>query len=289
MTLNVKTLMLNDLCYPEVLKHIPSPPKSLFLKGRPLEDYSEPLLAIVGSRKVDDYGRYVTSHLTRQAAEFGFTIVSGLAFGVDSIAHETAVSAGGRTIAVLPSGIESIYPRMHSKLASKILEKGTLLSERSGIYNPQPFDFLRRNRLISGLSQGVLITQAAQRSGSLNTARHALEQGRLVMAVPGPITNPLCEGTNNLLKAGAIPVTCVEDIVAALGYSLKQVAAVELLAENDGERAIIELLKDGVTDADLIVRRIGLSASECNVHLTMLELRGIISPLGANHWTLKRT
>lgn len=275
---------------PHKLRAIADPPKKVFALGQGDLDAltSQPCIAIVGSRKVDDYGRYVTTQLASELAELGIPIISGLALGVDALAHSAAVKAGAPTIAVLASGIGNITPRSNYQLAAAIAKNGYILSEHDGDYEPRKHDFLIRNRLISALADGVLIPQAAARSGSLNTARHALEQGKTVMAVPGPITNPLCEGTNNLIKMGATAVTCVDDILHALGIELvsKTDTDYELLAQNAAELAIIQKLGSGVSDADVLISECGLSPQECNVHLTMLELRGVIKPLGANQWTL---
>jgi DNA processing protein len=221
-------------------------------------------------------------------AEKGIVIVSGLALGVDALAHKACLDAGTPTISVLPCGINALYPRTNTNLGKQIEHNGCLISENTGDYNPHEYDFLIRNRLISGLSDGVIVTQAAARSGSLNTARHALEQGRVVMTVPGPITNPLCEGPNNLLKMGATPVTGVEDVLKALNIidAVGTTKDYELLAQNEQELVIIKLLQGGASDGELIALQAGMSAQEFNVHLTMLEIRGVISPLGANHWTL---
>jgi len=211
-----------------------------------------------------------------------------MALGTDAIAHKACLEAGTPSIAVLASGINNLTPKSNHEIAMKILGNGVILSEQNGDYSPRGYDFLIRNRIISGLSDGVLVTQAAARSGSLNTARHALEQGKVVMAVPGPITNPLCAGPNNLLKMGAVPVTCADDVLKALNIELVDISEkdYELLAGNEYELRIIQQLMAGVTDGEIIAVNTGLSAQEFNVHLTMLEIRGVITPLGANHWTL---
>lgn len=287
--MNVKALTLTGDSIPEQLRAIPDAPTALYHKGIALETIlARPLVAIVGSRKVDAYGTHVTSMLARELAEQGVTIVSGLALGVDALAHIGALKGGGQTVAVLPCGIDTLYPRTNTALGHKILDHGVLLSENPGDYTPHEYDFLKRNRLISGLAKGVIVTQAAARSGSLNTARHALEQGRTVMAVPGPITNALCEGTNTLLKMGAVPVTCAQDVLHALNISVEiEQKDYELLAENQAELDIIKALQDGHNDAEDILIVTKMSVPELNTHLTVLELRGIIIPLGGNHWSLR--
>jgi DNA processing protein len=286
---SVKSLTLQGNHIPEQLRSIPDAPKTLFYRGRNLTDLlSNPSVAIVGSRKVDQYGTYVTKLISGELARKGAVIVSGLALGVDAIAHTSALDSGGESLAVLACGIDRIYPRTNDQLGRRLMEHGGILSEHSSDYSPRLYDFLIRNRLISALSQAVIVTQAAARSGSLNTARHALEQGRTVMAVPGPITNPLCEGPNNLLKMGAVPVTSADDVLKTLNISTEQIAGkdYDLLAENEYERSIIMLLKEGVTDAEELIVRSELTVQQFNLHLTMLEIRGVIQPLGANNWTL---
>lgn len=287
---NVNTHTLTGDSIPERLRNIPDAPARLFYKGTsPIDLIGSTVIAIVGSRKVDTYGVHVTKTLASGLAERGFVIVSGLALGVDALAHKAALEAKAKTIAVLPCGIGTLYPRTNSQLGDQIMANGCLISEYEGDYTPHEYDFLIRNRIVSGLADVVIITQAAARSGSLNTARHALEQGRTVMAVPGPITNPLCEGTNNLLKMGALPVTSVVDVLHALGMSTDKEMKkdYDLLARNEQELHVIQLLQEGVSDAETIRARLKFSAQELNVHLTMLEIRGIITPLGANNWALK--
>lgn len=286
---SVKSLTLQGKHIPEQLRSIPDAPKTLFYRGKSLDDLlKRPVIAIVGSRKVDQYGIYATKLLSGDLARNGALIVSGLALGVDAIAHTSALENGGESLAVLACGIDNIYPRSNIQLGRRLLEHGGIVSEHNADYSPRQYDFLIRNRLISGLSQAVIVTQAAARSGSLNTARHALEQGRAVMAVPGPITNPLCEGPNNLLKMGAVPVTSADDVFKALNIYVEPASEkdYDLLAENENERTLIMLLQDGLTDAEELIARSGLNAQQFNLHLTMLEIRGVVVPLGGNHWTL---
>jgi DNA processing protein len=286
----VKPLTLTGTDIPERLRHIHDAPKELFYRGcAPLAELiAGPTVAIVGSRKVDAYGAHVTKLLAGDLAKKGIIIVSGLALGVDGLAHQAALDAGAHTIAVLACGIDDIYPRTNYALGKAVIARGATITEHEGSYNPYQHDFLIRNRIISGLSNAVIVTQAAARSGSLNTASHALEQGRLVLAVPGPINSPLCEGPNNLLKMGATPVTCAEDVLRALNISTKTQSKPDysLLAQNEHELKLIQLLLAGDNDGEILAAKSGLSAQQFNVHLTMLEIRGIISPLGGNQWTL---
>lgn len=287
--MNVKVLTLQGEDIPEKLRHIADAPDTLYVRGNGnvADLFRRPAVAIVGSRKVDAYGMHVTKLLASELAAKGVVVVSGLALGTDAIAHQACLSAGSPTIALLASGIDNITPKTNVGVAHNILTSGLIISEHEGEYSPHKHDFLIRNRLISGLADAVIIPQASARSGSLNTARHALEQGRTVMAVPGSITNPLCEGPNNLIKMGATPVTCTQDVLHALGLdTLNTTRAHELLAENQAELDIIKTLQDGITDGEEILRLTKLKVSELNTHLTMLEIRGIIAPTGGNHWQL---
>lgn len=275
---------------PSLLQHIPQPPEQLYHCGAPLKDLLvRPRLAIVGSRKVSSYGRQITSELAKQAAEQGIVIVSGLALGVDSIAHEAALKAGGSCIAVLPSPIEHIVPRTNVRLAGRILAQGgALVSEYPAGAPAYKNNFVERNRLMSGLADAVLITEAALRSGSLHTANFAGEQGKALLAVPGNITNPLSVGTNNLIKAGAICVTDIRDILFAMKLQRKVTTPLVPKGSNPAEQAVLDLLTQGLSDADELLDKSQLAANLFNQTLTMLEITGKIKPLGANRWAVNR-
>ena len=277
-------LTLQSPLFPESLRNIPVPPKQLYILGDIDAALAKPKLAIVGSRKVTPYGKAVTLKLSREAAEQGIVIVSGLALGVDGLAHQGALEAGGTTIAVLPCGLDQIYPRTHHHLAKQILEQGgVLVSEYPFDTQPYKTNFLARNRIISGLSDAVLIPEAAIRSGSLNTANHALEQGRTVMAVPGNITSELSGGSNNLIKSGAAPITELSDILSAMDLVASHNKQAPM-GTNAQETMLLQLLIDGVSDASELLHRSELETQLFNQTLTMLEITGKIRPLGAGHW-----
>lgn len=282
--MKVKTLTPSSPLYPNCLQHIVDPPKQLFYLGNLEEILEKPRLAIVGSRKVSAYGKTVTLRMAREAAEQGIAIVSGLALGIDGLAHQAALDAGGITLAVLPSGLDKIYPASHRQLAEDILRKGgALISEYPFGSQPYKTNFLVRNRIISGISDAVLITEAATRSGSLNTANHALEQGRTVMAVPGNITSELSSGTNNLIKMGAIPVTEIRDILAAM--ELKQSTEKSApIGATEEENVVLKLLSKGVSDSSMLLHHSELAPHIFNQTLTMLEINGKVRPLGAGQW-----
>lgn len=288
--MQTRILTENQATYPQQLSRLHSPPKELKCLGRDLgEQLKNPVLGIVGSRKVTAYGRQITERFAESAARTGICVVSGLAIGVDSIAHSGAVKARGRTIAVLPSGLKSIYPAMHRGLAREIVQSGgTLLSEYDDDARPHQGSFIERNRLIAGLSDALLVTEAAERSGSLYTANFALEMGKPVLAVPGNINSATSKGTNNLIKAGAIPVTDEQDIFDALQIAPeKTTEQIELFGDNPDETRLLRLLKDGLSAGDELL---ALSEMEIGVFqqtLTMLEIKGAVSALGNNHWKLK--
>ena len=273
------------------LASIANPPKSLCFMGT-LPTSGAPVVAIVGSRKPSAYGREVTEQLASDLATAGCIIVSGLALGIDGIAQKAALEAGGTVIGVIPNELPDISPQTNYKLAMNIIEKGgAILSEwKKGdgkVVNS--WSFLERNRLVSGLADAVIITEAAERSGTLNTAAHALSQGRDVFAVPGNITSPLSAGCNALLKQGAYPATEAKDILQIIApEQLKKSNQSQLpLGSSPEETIIINLIAGGVRSGYQLQQQSGLSASNFSTALTMLEINGVIKPLGANNWTLR--
>ena len=285
-SINSNELTLEDAAYPEVLRHIAAPPKVLYTAGAPLDTLlSRSRVAIVGSRKVSAYGREATTKLARSLAEQGIVVISGLALGVDALAHQAAVEAGGLTIAVLPGPLEKIYPASHTALAKRIIESGgALVSEYPAGTDIFRTNFIARNRLIAGLCDALLITEAAEKSGSLHTARFALEQGREVLAVPGSIFSPTSVGTNSLIKAGAMPATTYEDILHVLGLEAGEVHTVQ--GRTTEEQILLDLLAGGIRDSDLLLAASELDIVLFNQTLTMLELTGKVRSLGANQWTI---
>lgn len=287
--MKINKLTLNQSGFPEPLKHIPSPPKQLFVRGESLGLLlKRPRIAIVGSRRATPYGKQITETLAGKLAGQGIVIVSGLALGIDGIAHLAALDAGGVAIAVLPGPVNKVYPVTNQFLAKRILaENGTLISEYSEDIFSFKQNFIARNRLVAGLSQAVLIPEAAEKSGSLHTARFALEQGKEVLAVPGNITSPTSAGTNNLIRAGATPITSYLDVLAALGLTPHETTAKDVRGRNAHEQIVLDQLLRGVKDGEELQRRSSLSASTFNQTITMLEISGKIRPLGGNRWTIR--
>ncbi|HEY5806302.1 MAG TPA: DNA-processing protein DprA [Candidatus Saccharimonadales bacterium] len=280
------TLSTSDV--PEKLRNIPIPPKQLFVMGNNVNELLQrPCVTVVGSRKVSAYGKAVTLGLAGELAKAGVVIISGLALGVDSLAHKAALDAGGLTIAVLPSGIDRIYPASHQGLAKQILAQGgALVSEYPNDELPHKYHFIERNRIASGMGDALLVTEAAEKSGTLHTASFALEQGKPVLAVPGNITSPTSVGTNNLIKTGATPVTSAQDIMYALGLELTEAKKEAPRSSNPHEQILLDLLFSGVSDGTELLDQSELEVSLFNQTLTMLEIRGHIRPLGNNRWAL---
>lgn len=271
----------------QIITTIALVPKKLYFMGN-LPDKRQPTVAIVGSRRPTSYGKEVTYKLAYDLARRGVVVVSGLALGADSIAHRAALEAGGTTIAILANGLPDIYPSSHQNLAQRIIDSGgAIISEYEPETNPLKFRFLERNRLVSGLSDAVIVTEAARRSGTLNTAAHALEQGREVFVVPGNITSPLSAGCNALLKQGAQPATSAEDILEAIAPQLLRAQTELALGNTPLEVKIIELLKSGLRDGDTLQSQADCSTSEFLTALTMMEISGTIRALGGNQWTLR--
>ncbi len=268
------------------LTYISDAPKLIFFTGS-LPDARLPTVAIVGTRKPTAYGKEVAYRLASELAAKGIVVVSGLALGIDAIAHRGAIEAGGLTIAVLANSVDTIYPRSHTGLAKQIITQGgAILSEYEPPKEARGYQFLARNRLVSGLSDAVVVVEAASRSGTLNTASHALDQGKYLFAVPGNITSPLSAGCNTLIKQGAFPVTRTEDILEVIAPSLLSPQSPLPLGNTPAETAILSLIQGGIRDGDAIHQASGLNTAEFNQTLTMMELDGRIRALGANQWTV---
>ncbi len=271
-------ISISEPQYPQKLKNISDPPPYLYFKGD-LDVLDGPSLAIVGSRRPTDYGRRIASKLAGELASTGVLIVSGLAFGIDAIAHQAALEAGGKTVAVFGCGLDYIYPPVHSTLASRIIESGCLLSEFPKGTRPERFNFPVRNRIISGLTDGVLVIEAAERSGALVTANLALEQGREVLAIPGSVESKFSHGPNDLIKQGAVPVTSVEDIMANFRWHKSEVISrpdrdLSILTA-DG-RMLFGYVSVQPVHIDELARKSGLSPARTSELLLNLEIKGFI-------------
>ncbi len=287
---NINLITFSEESYPKSLKEIPNPPGVLYILGG-LEPVDELAIAVVGSRKFSPYGKQVTLDLARDLVRANLTIISGLAFGIDALAHQTAIEFSGRTIGVLACGVDAIYPAQHRVLAQKILEgRGAILSELPLGTPPLKHHFPHRNRIISGLALGTVVIEAGLDSGALITARHALEQNRQVFAVPGSIYNEASAGPNNLLKMGAKLVASVNDILEELnlGSLQAQVATSQILGDNEEEQKILNVLTRQPLHFDQITKAINLPASTVAAALTIMEMKGKVRNLGGNQYVKSR-
>lgn len=290
-----RLLSFRDDEYPPLLNEIHGGPLLLRIRGelRPLDKLA---VAVVGSRKCSSYGRKTAERLARDLASLGVTIVSGLARGIDAVAHRAALNAGGRTVAVLASGLARIYPPEHDELAADVVENGALLSEAPMDGAPIGELFPQRNRIISGMSLGVIVVEAGLRSGTLSTARHALDQNREVFAVPGRIGDKTSEGTNLLIKQGACLVRGVDDVLEQLGPIELPIARRDESAQTSAESAplpqgldpvqlrIIEALDADDVELETLLEKTGLRASEANSALFMLEMKKIVRRKPGNRY-----
>ncbi len=288
----VKVVPFTDSTYPARLRMIPDPPPLLYVKGD-IRSEDEKAVAVVGSRSASDYGRRVARDLCRGLASLGFTIVSGMARGIDGTAHGTALNAGGRTIAVLGSGVDRAYPAEHQQLYQRISENGAVISEFPLGTRPMAFNFPARNRLISGLSLGVVVVEATEKSGSLITAALALEQGREVFAVPGEVGASRSRGAHRLIRQGAKLVETVDDIMEEIAPQLSahrgntDSTAKRKLPQHLGDefQKIFALFQERSLQIDEVIENSGYSPSRVSEILLELELQGYVKQLPGKKYT----
>ena len=289
---SVSVITVGDEDYPKLLKEIYSPPPVIYYRGT-LPSDDDFLLAVVGTRKFSQYGKQVTEMIVSDLARNGITIVSGLALGIDSIAHNATLDANGKTIAVLGCGIEktNIYPSSNRFLSEKIIELGgCIITEHPIATPPLKQHFPRRNRLISGLSLGTLVIEAPEKSGALITARNSLEQDREVFAVPGNITSANSEGVNNLIKMGAHPVLNAADILDVLNLkeATEFLQASEIVPDTGEEAKILDHLTREPVHIDELTRLTDLSVQDINATLTLMDMKGKVKHLGSMKYVLAR-
>jgi DNA processing protein len=286
-------LTLKDDAYPKRLRDIYDPPAVLYVRGE-LKKEDDLAVSIVGSRKTSPYGRGITERVSQELARHGVTIVSGMARGIDSLAHWGAISAGGRTIAVLGCGVDVIYPSENRNLFKKIIDCGAVLSEFRMGSPPEAGHFPKRNRIISGLSLGVVVVEASTKSGSLLTAGYALEQGREVFAVPGNVGFEGSRGTNRLIKEGAKMVESSEDILEEILPQWRREEGATQKVESPGrdlpeqERILFELLGETPLHIDAIIQESGFEPGTVSSLLLNLELKGFISQWPGKCFSRKR-
>ncbi len=288
--LNVSVFTWDDPDYPEMLRNIIDPPATLYVRGQftPQDQWA---LAVVGTRRATTYGKECARMLVSGLVENGVTIISGLAYGIDTIAHQTALNlTGGRTIAVLGSGVDVAYPADNRKLSQAIAENGALVSEYPLGTRPEAGNFPRRNRIISALSLGVLFVEGGMKSGARITTDFALEQGREVLAVPGSILRKSGAGPNYLIQNGAKLVTSVNDILEELNLTMlaQQTQAREIIPDNPTEALLLEHLASDPIHVDDLGQVTDLPASEIAAVLTMMELKGMVRQVGAMNYIVAR-
>jgi DNA processing protein len=289
----VTIVPFSDPNYPARLRAIADPPPLLYLKGQLLAD-DEKAIAIVGSRSASEYGSRVARDLARGLSSLGFTVVSGMARGIDGVAHEAALTSGGRTIAVLGSGVDRAYPSEHNRLYQKIIANGAVISELPIGTRPAAFNFPARNRLISGLSLGVVVVEATEKSGSLITAALAVEQGREVFAVPGEVGSSRSRGAHRLIRQGAKLVETVNDIIEEIAPQLIDrtggaPVSPELPQQASPEaRKIFALLQERSLQIDEVIEGSGLPPSKVSEILLDLELQGFLRQLPGKRYTAER-
>jgi len=283
----VKALTCEDPTYPPRLREIYDYPPVLYVRGS-LLPRNDPYLAVVGTRKPTTYGRQVTEEIVADLARNKITIVSGLARGIDSIAHRTALDSGGETIAVFASGLDIVYPADNVKLAQVIIEHGAVVSEYPPGVNPKADNFPQRNRIMSGLSLGVLVVEAGERSGALITAHQAVEQNRDVFAIPGSILSPSSRGCNRLIQEGAKLVSSCNDILEELNLTAvaQQLEIKEFLPASEPESKVLEQLTSVPSHIDEICRASRLTMPEVSSTLAVLELKGIARQVGNMNYVL---
>jgi DNA processing protein len=287
-----------DSYYPVNLANIDNAPPVLYARGWLVEElirgnfgpwqkfWSTPAIALVGTRQVTSYGRQMANRLGEDLAKNGLVIVSGMARGVDTLAHQSALAVGGKTVAVLGSGVDIIYPASNRQLYERIVNNGLVFSELPPATMPLPGYFPARNRIIAGLSLGVVVIEGGIKSGSLITASLAADQGREVFAVPGNVTSQLSSGTNHLIKNGAFPVTTATDILEVLNIQPQEEKSLVGNLNKD-EKIIVGLLTKNTLVIDEIVQRTKMNVSQVNAVLTKLEIEGLVINLGFGQWGVK--
>lgn len=286
--MKINAVRPQDNIFTNQLASIAKVPNTLYYCGE-LPSTPVKSVAIVGSRKPTPYGKSVTEKIVHALAEHNVTIISGLALGIDSIAHRAALKFNTPTIAVMARGLNGIYPASHFSLSREIVKAGgALISTYPADMPAQPYHFLERNRIISGLSSIVIVTEAAVKSGTLNTASHALEQGKDVFAVPGNITSPMSAGCNRLIRQGAQPLIDTSDILSALGIKSQKTTPQIPVRKNKTEQLIINAILAGAKDTNQIINATNISPSSIFVTLSTLEIAGIIESSPEGVWTISQ-
>jgi DNA processing protein len=283
-----EVIKIEDKEYPKRLKELgKDAAQKLHYKGEWTQDIFKNCLAVVGTRRMTSYGRRITEQIVGEAASAGVTIVSGFMYGIDAIAHKSALNVGGKTIAVMPCGAEVIHPAFQKDLYNEILNnKGLIISEFEDNFPPALWTYPRRNRIVAGLSQAVLVVEAPLKSGALITAKCAKKYSRKIFSVPGPITSKTSEGNLLLLQEGAGLVTSAKDILDFyhLDTAFKKTAPLRQGLFNEIEQQIIEQLKSEPLEADILARNLGLPVSKIGTTLSLMQLKGFINQEGNKYY-----
>ena len=287
--LGARALTWDDPDYPRNLRQVYNPPPLLYIRGS-LEKRDEWAVAIVGTRQASAYGKEAAHSFSAGLARVGVTVVSGLARGIDAEAHRACLDAGGRTMAVLGSGVDVIYPQQHARLAADIMAHGALVSEYPLGTQPQAINFPPRNRIISGMSLGTIVVEADVSSGALITAGFAGEQGREVFAIPGSIFAKSSRGTNRLIQGGAKLVTGVTDVLEELNLTMvsEQAQAQAVLPENETEAVLLQHISSEPVHVDELGRAVSLPIAQVSSTLALMELKGMVRQVGGMHYVLAR-
>lgn len=276
---------IKDKRYPELLRKINDPPKKLCYKGSWDRDIFKNCLAVVGSRRMTNYGEISAEKIVKEVASAGVTIVSGFMYGIDAISHRAALNGGGRTVAVMPCGVNIIHPEYQKELYDDILNnRGLIISEFEKDFPPENWTYPKRNRIVVGISKASFIVEAAIKSGSLITAEFTRKYERKLFALPGPITSKVSEGTNYLLKNGASIVTCSKDILDFYNLKVSNLRNKNFRETEGIEKDILELLKREPIEIDDVSRKFGVSVSEIGTTLSLMTMKGLIFQKGRKYF-----
>ena len=284
MNKEIKEIKLDDKNYPKLLKNIKNPPQKLYVMGNE-NILNDNCFSIIGSRSCTENGMKTAKQYAKQLVKLGLCISSGMAKGIDTAGHIGALEGGGKTIAVVGSGFNNIYPATNTTLSLEIAERGLLLSEYPPSFKPKRYTFPRRNRIVAGLSDGVLIVEAGIKSGTIHTKEYALEYGKDIFAVPGNITSNKSELTNQLIKSGQAECVLSADEIVDF-YGMKKAEKQKMLTLSFDEKSVVDALADGEKDFDFLSRKTKIPVNILNSCLTTLEIRGLIRKLPAQCYAL---
>ena len=291
-TLGFTYVTMVDEDYPINLTYIDDRPAILFYKGRLDQKKDKNSIAFVGARKCTDYGKWAAKSLSQDIANAGITTVSGLAYGIDAACHKATLEVGGRSIGVIGCGIDKIYPKQNRLLYQRLAEDGLILSEFPLGTEPMPYNFPRRNRIISGISLATVVIEAKEKSGTMITTRCALDQGKEVFALPGNINSIYSRGTNKLIQDGSKLITCANDILEELDYLIDKVRMekkIDYSSLAKDELVIVKYIEENPNStADILANALEMGIDDINYLLTSLELRDFIENIGSNEFTIKR-